>query len=364
MAKPIRYEEIIGYEDIDPFKVSAQAAAASTGHNLGRYGYAELPESRGESVFVWDEGDKYRVGVIEGLGTKNLVADVVDQGQPNSHYDAAAQDNIAMLVNDEVVSGARPQVLWIHLAAGSSEWFKNKERVEAFNLGCAAVCNELGITWAGGETPVLPGIIEPMAAEISGFVLGEIKPKSRYVSGDQLEDGDAIVLVGSSGIHANGVSAARRLSEIVPYSTTLPDGKTFGESLLRPTNLYVNFVQALLDERTRLKRMENITGHGWRKLMRAKQPYTYRIHELPPSLPIFDFLKEHLQADHAEMFGNYNMGAGFAVYTPQEEVEQVVGIANANGLGAWHGGNVERGPKQVILEPLKLIFKSETLKVR
>lgn len=367
-TQPINYAELVSYEDMDPFKVNATEAAASTAQNLQRHGYAELPASRGESAYVWDEGNKYRAGVIEGLGTKNLAADEVDANNPEdpSKYGAIAQDGIAMIVNDLIVSGARPQLFWVHLAAGESGWFTDERRTSAFNLGCAAVCNEMGVTWAGGESPTLPDIIVPGASEISGFMMGEINPKERYIPGDNLEAGDAIVLVESSGIHANGLSSARRLSGQLPegYQTVLPDGTTFGESLLRPTNLYANFVQELLDRGVTLKRMENITGHGWRKLMRAREEFTYRINELPPAMPLFDFLKDHLQVDDAEMFGNYNMGAGFAVYAPQEEVREIVSTAREHGYMAWHAGSVEAGPKQVIIEPLKLIFSAASLGVR
>ena len=362
------YEQLVSYENMDPFKVSATEAAASTAHNLEKYGYVELSASRGESSYIWDEGDKYRAGVIEGLGTKNLVADRVDESFPSmpSRYDAIAQDSIAMIANDLVVSGAEPQLLWIHLAAGESTWFTDERRTKAFNLGCAAVCNEIGVTWAGGESPTLPGIIVPSASEISGFMLGEIKPKDRYVPGNKIESGDAIVLVESSGIHANALSSARRLSDRLPlsYQTILPDGTTFGEALLRPTNLYVNLVRNLLDRKIALKRMENITGHGWRKLMRAREEFTYRISELPPAMPLFDFLQAQLQVDDAEMFGNYNMGAGFAIYTPQAEIKDVIASAEDEGFTAWHAGRVEKGPKCIVIEPKKIIFEAETLQVR
>jgi len=353
---------------MDPFKVSATDAALTTTDNLQKWGYQELAASRGESSYVWDEGDKFRAGVIEGLGTKNLVTDEVDKANPDepSHYEAIAQDSIAMIANDLIVSGADPQLFWVHVAAGESAWFTDERRTQAFNLGCAAICNEIGVTWAGGESPTLGGVIVPGASEISGFMLGEIKPKDRYIPGDRLEAGDAIVLVESSGIHANGLTAARKLSEKLTegYSTELPNGKTFGETLLHPTHLYVELVRNLLDSQIDLHRLENITGHGWRKLMRAREEFTYRINELPWSMPIFEFLKDNLQVDYGEMFGNYNMGAGFAIYAPQNEASRVIQTASETGFHAWHAGNVEDGPKQVIIEPLDIVFSAATLGVR
>jgi phosphoribosylformylglycinamidine cyclo-ligase len=367
-TEELTYDQIVDYEAIDPFKISAQEAALTTIDNLNRFGYSELADSRGESAFVWDEGTKYRAGVMEGLGTKNLIADKVDKLFPDkdSHYRAIAQDNLSMIANDLAACGAEPQLFWAHVAAGESSWFNDRKRVEALNIGTAAVCNEIGVTWAGGETPVLKGIIQEEASELSGFMLGEINPKERYVPGNSLREGDAIVLVESSGIHANGISAARKLSESLPdgYMTELPDGSTFGETLLTPTSLYVNLVRKLLDEKIDIHRMENITGHGWRKLMRARQNYTYRIHELPPNLAVFEFMQKQMNVNDAEMFGNYNMGAGYALYVPQEEVNSTISVCKSDNKEAWHVGNVESGPKQLIVEPKQLVFSGASLAVR
>jgi phosphoribosylformylglycinamidine cyclo-ligase len=366
--KEIKYKEIVDHEEIDHFKIDAQQQASSTAQNLTRFGYYELSESRGESSYAWAEGDKIRAGVMEGLGTKNLVADGVDQLFPDepSHYRAIAQDSIAMIANDLIINGADPQLFWAHIAAGESSWFSDERRTKALNAGFAAVCNEIGVTWAGGESPVLPDIIEPGAAEISGFMLGEVTPKENYVPGNTLEDGDAIVLIGSSGIHSNGISATRRLSDSLPdgYATMLPDNLTFGENLLKPTSLYVNLVRSLLAKRVKLKRMENITGHGWRKLMRAREQFTYRMHDLPPAMPVFDFLQEHLAVDDVEMYQHYNMGAGFAFYTPQSEIKRTIKVAEDHGFQAWHAGNVEAGPKRLIIEPRKIVFAGASLAVR
>jgi phosphoribosylformylglycinamidine cyclo-ligase len=368
MAEPQRYQDIVNYEQMDPYKISASQAAVSTARNLEDYGYKELSASRGESSYVWDENDSLRAGVLEGLGTKNLVADEVDMFDDKvpSYYRAIAQDSIAMIVNDLVVSGAQPQLLWMYTGAGESKWFTDERRTAAFNLGVAAVCNDLRITWAGGESPTLPDIIQPGASEICGFALGEIFPKFRHVPGNQLEAGDAIVLIESNGIHANGISAARRLADRLPegYQTELPDGSTFGETILRPTHLYTRLVAGMLDRHIRLKRLENITGHGWRKIMRAKQDFTYRMHDLPPAMPIFQFMQEHLGVDDGEMFGNYNMGAGFAVFTPQHEVPNVIDEAEQHEFTAWHAGNVEAGPKQILIDPLNIAFAGTALQVR
>ncbi len=368
MAEPVKYRESVNYAEIDPFKVSAIEAAATTGQNLERFGYQEVPGSRGESAFVWDDGDRKRAGVIEGLGTKNLAADAVDAQNPEaeSHYGSVAQCALGTMINDLIACGAKPQIVWTYVAAGESRWFTDEKRSRAFNQGIAAVCNKSGITWAGGESPVLRGMILPGASEIAGFLLGEINPRERHITGDRLEAGDAIILVASSGLHANGYTSTRELAGKLPdgYQTKISDDLTFGEALLQPTNLYSDMVQALLDRGIDIKRLENITGHGWSKLMRAPQPFTHRMHDLPPTLPIFKFLRDNLPADDAEMFGTYNMNAGYAVYTPKSEVKETIACINDCGLDAWDGGTVETGPRQVIIEPLQLILKEDTLGIR
>jgi phosphoribosylformylglycinamidine cyclo-ligase len=365
----LRYAEIVDYEQMDPFKIRAQEAAATTAENLNQFGFSEFSASRGESVFGWEEPDRIKVGVMEGLGTKNLVADEVDEAAKDgtSHYDQIAQDSIAMIVNDLAVCGGKPQLFWMHLATGSSGWFADEVRIEAFTRGTAEACDAVGMTWAGGETPTLPGMVMPEAAEISGFVLGEVSPKDRYIAGNNIQEGDAVILVESNGIHANGLSAARKLSERLPdgYQTELSDGTSFGETLLRPTHLYSGLVSALLDADIKPSRIENITGHGWRKLMRAREEFTYRMHDVPEPMPIFDFLQEHLGVDDEEMFGNYNMGAGYALYVRPEDIDRTLAVSAEVGFeDTFHAGNVEKGPKQVIIEPIDLIFPGSTLAVR
>ena len=64
------------------------------------------------------------------------------------------------------------------------------------------------------------------------------------------------------------------------------------------------------------------------------------------------------------MFGNYNMGAGFALYTPEDEIDSAITVAAEQGLDAWYAGPVEKGSKQVVIEPLDLVFPGSTLGVR
>lgn len=357
------------YEGLDGFKVIASEAAAQTSGNMALNGLVEEPASRGESAQVWWEGNVLRAGLTEGLGSKNLVADAVDEANPEgeSKYRNIAQDAMAMIVNDLAVVGAHPEVFWMHIAVGSDSWFANERRSRAFVDSTRDVCNELQMTWFGGETPGLQGMVYPEAAIISGNVIGRIGPEERYIRGTNVEEGDRVFMLPSSGIHANGLTDARALADKLPdgYDTELSDGSKFGETLLTPTHLYVKFVQAALDEGIEIKRLENMTGHGWRKIMRGPKDLTYRMTQTAPRMPIFDFLQEQYGVSDEEMYKIYNMGAGFAVYTKPEFIQPLGNIASDLGFdGAWDAGGVEAGPKQVIIEPLGIALGGATLAVR
>lgn len=356
----------VDYSAMDPVKVQAQQAAANTSDNLNAFGARELSASRGESAYVWEEGSEYRSLVIEGLGTKNLVADAMREHTGKSHYETIAQDTIAMVVNDLVVVGALPQVVNAYFAIGDSKWMLDTERASDLVRGWAAACNAIGATWGGGETPTLKGIINPATIDLGGSAVGVVKNKKDLVLGENLAEGDAIVLIESSGIHANGISFVRNMEEKTPgtYLEKLSDGRTFGEAILSPTHLYVDLVRELQKSNTTIHYMVNITGHGWRKLMRATAEFSYVFDSVLPVPAEFTFMQQRANVSDEEMYGNFNMGAGYAIYVPQEHAENVVEIAKKCGLHAQVAGQVTAGPKQVVIEPLGVTFAGDTLEVR
>ena len=104
--QPITYQSTgVDYSAMDSFKRMAQLRARETSENLNYFGAKEVEASRGESAYVWEEQDSYRAFVIEGLGTKNKVADATRSITGRTHYDAIAQDTVAMIVNDLIVGG-------------------------------------------------------------------------------------------------------------------------------------------------------------------------------------------------------------------------------------------------------------------
>lgn len=356
----------VDYDAMDPFKKSAQVMARGTSINLHRFGMQEVEESRGESAFVWEEQDAYRAFVIEGLGTKNLIADEMKKITGKSYYDQIAQDTVAMIVNDLIVVGAQAQVVNAYFAVGSSDWFLDKEKVENLVNGWTNACNMAGAVWGGGETPTLKGIIDPNTIDLSGAAVGIISPKERLTLGEKLKEGDAIVLIESSGIHANGLTLARKIAENLPqgYATQLFDGTTYGEALLTPTHIYAKLVRACFESNIDIHYMVNITGHGWRKLMRANKAFRYVIKSIPEPQPIFTFLQNHSKNDDEEMYGNFNMGAGFAMMIPINQVKDVISLSEKQGFKAWNAGIVEKGSKQVVIESKKIVYLDESLQIR
>lgn len=356
----------VDYSKMDPIKVLAQQKAKSTAPQHAYFGNKEIGASRGESAYVWEEADAYRSLVIEGLGTKNQVAHAMREHTGKTHYDTLAQDTIAMIVNDLIVVGALPQVVNAYWALGESKWLDDEKRAQDLINGWAAACEASGATWGGGETPTLVGTIAPDTIDLAGSAFGIISPKKRLVLGDKLTDGDVVVLIESSGIHANGITLTRQIADDLPagFATKMSNGEMFGEALLKPTHLYIALVRDLMEQETDIHYMVNVTGHGWRKLMRATKPFTYEFDDVPPVQPEFEFIQASVKADDTEMYGNFNMGAGFAIYVPAEFGERVVAAAKKQNLKAWVAGRVKAGPRQVIIKPKNVILEGDSMAVR
>ncbi len=366
-AGTLSYEQAgVNYELIDPLKVRAQRAAAATAGHLAPHGFTEVAASRGESAYVVDIGPFYLASIVECLGSKAIVADEMAALTGRSWYAAIAQDTIAMAVNDLITVGATPLVVQAYWAAGGSDWFGNAERAQALVDGWKQACDTCGVAWGGGETPALAGIVEAGRIDLAASCTGLINPKQRLSVGDRLAAGDVIVLLDSSGIHANGLSLARKLVERLPqgWLTEVQPGLSYGEALLAPTTLYSPVTEALWRAGITPHYCANITGHGWRKLLRHAAQLTYRIHTVPPKTPVLAFIQHHAGHDDHEAYSTLNMGAGFALFVAADDAERTVAVAQAQGVGARIAGVVESGPKQLLIEPLGLRFGDDALQLR
>ena len=367
----LSYEQAgVNYDLIDPLKVSAQRAAAATAGHLATHGFTEVKASRGESAYVVDVGPFYIASIVECLGSKALVADEMATLTGRSWYEGIAQDTIAMAVNDLITVGATPLVVQAYWAAGGSDWFSDAARAQALVAGWKKACDTCQVAWGGGETPALAGIVEGGRIDLAASCTGLINPKERLSVGDRLAAGDLIVLLDSSGIHANGLSLARKLLERLPggWLTEIDPvnhpGLSYGEALLAPTVLYSPVTEALWTAGIVPHYCANITGHGWRKLLRHPGAFTYRLHTVPPVPPVLQFIQRHAQQDDREAYGTLNMGAGFALFVAAADAERTVQIAQGLGIGARLAGVVEAGGKQVLIEPLGIRFGDDDLQLR
>src|SRR5688500_8735936 len=247
MSESLTYDQSgVRYDMLDAFKRACQQAAASTAPALKLHNLSEPPNVRGESAYLLESPTEFLAHVEEGLGTKNLVADAMQKLTGESRfYHNIGIDTVATMVNDLITCGALPMSIAMHAAVGDSGWFADVERARHLACGFADGCMLANAVWGGGETPALKGIVNPETIVLAGSALGRIAPKSRRITGD-VKDGDAIVLLASSGVHTNGLTLCRAIAEKLPqgYLTRLADGRAYGEALLDPSVIYVKFIAA------------------------------------------------------------------------------------------------------------------------
>jgi phosphoribosylformylglycinamidine cyclo-ligase len=303
--------------------------------------------------------------VVEGLGTKSIVARQVLEGQGINRFRDVAYDTVAAILNDLCCVGALPLVVNAYFATGASEWYAQPERAAALLEGWRNACADAGCTWGGGESPSLPGLIDERDIELAGAAVGAVPAGRSPILGEQLAAGDEIVLVASSGLHANGASLARLIAGRLPdgYATVLPSGVTLGEALLEPTVMYVSLVAAVLASGLGLTYISHVTGHGLLKLMRPPRSLTYRIERLPAVPEVLGFLVEQAQLDAHAAYSTFNMGCGYALYCAPGDGEAIVRLAQGLGISALLAGRVEEGPRQVILEPVEVLFAGDELEL-
>jgi phosphoribosylformylglycinamidine cyclo-ligase len=353
----------VDYETLDAGKRLAMTAALSTSWLLSARGGNALDASRGEPAFVFELDGRAFAFVVEGLGTKSMIARQVLEQQGIDRFGDVAYDTVAAILNDLCCVGALPLVVNAYFATGSSEWYRQGERAAALIDGWRRACDDAGCTWGGGESPSLPGLLATEEIELAGAAVGALPTGRAPILGADLSVGDEIVIVASSGLHANGASLARLVAGRLDsgYATALPSGATLGAALLEPSVMYVPLVAALVEGGLPVTYMSHVTGHGLLKLMRPLKGLTYRIEVLPEAPEVLSFLVAEAELDLHAAYSTFNMGSGFAVYCEPGAGESVVGIASDLGLRAIVAGRVEEGPRQVVLEPLGIRFTGDEL---
>ncbi|HSW48470.1 MAG TPA: AIR synthase-related protein, partial [Candidatus Saccharimonadales bacterium] len=273
---------------------------------------------------------------------------------------------VATIINDLTTVGAQPLVLHAYWAIENNDWLQDTERMNDLIAGWKSASDLAGASWGGGETPTIKGIITPNTVALGGSCVGIIKDKKRIINDKNLKSGDRIILLKSTGINANGLSLARAIADKLPdgYATKLKDGQMYGEAILKKTNIYTKLIQDLLDSNVDIHYISNITGHGFRKLMRARQDYSYIIENIFDPQELFLFMQKEAGLTDYEMYDEFNMGMDYAIYLPENDVKKTQEIIKKNGFESIAAGFVEKGERQVVVKPKNLVFKGESLKVR
>ncbi|MEF8874027.1 MAG: phosphoribosylformylglycinamidine cyclo-ligase [Candidatus Thermoplasmatota archaeon] len=262
----------------------------------------------------------------DGVGTKLIVANKMEK------WDTVGIDCIAMNVNDTICQGAEPIAFVDYLAVEEPDPQLTKELGKGLQKG-AQLSN---MTLIGGETATLGEIIDGF--DIAGTALGCVK-KEDIIDGSEVESGDKIIGLPSSGIHSNGLTLARKIVDESDFSyhDELEFG-VIGEELLKPTKIYTKRVMNAL-EKYEIKGMANITGGGLRNLLRINEDYRYVIDDPLEPQPIFDFLKREGGVADEEMYRTFNMGMGFVMIVSPEIAEDVAREVNGNIVGEVKKGS-------------------------
>jgi phosphoribosylformylglycinamidine cyclo-ligase len=274
----------------------------------------------------------------DGVGSKTLVASALDR------YDTIGFDCVAMNVNDIICVGARPLALVDYLGVHTLD----SRRTDEVLRGLGAAAKEAGIAIPGGELAQLPEVIGPEedAFDLVGTCIGTLPP-DRLVLGRDVEVGNVLIGVASSGLHSNGYTLARKilLGEAgYGWGDHIPRlGRTLGEELLEPTTIYVRAATALWDAGIPTHGLVHVTGDGFLNLCRLEAEARYVIEELPPRPPIFDLIQEAGDIDNAEMYRVFNMGVGFVVVSPEEHADAAIRRLESSGYRAERIGTVTDG---------------------
>jgi len=294
--------------------VDIEESETATAALLGATG-----EFEGDYAGLVDIGDQYLALATDGVGTKLLVAEAVDD------YSTIGIDCIAMNVNDLVAQGVEPVSFVDYLAVETPD----DETSEAIGEGLSRGADLADVALVGGETAVMPDVIRGL--DIAGACAG-LAPKGALFPGEA-QPGDAIVGWPSSGIHSNGLTLAR---EAVPrdhaYTDPFPPApdRTIAEELLEPTRIYTDLLRPLRRHETHAA--AHVTGGGWTNLTRMGE-YRYEITDPFEPQPVFEFVQGEGAVSDEEMHRTFNMGTGFVATMPEEDAAAVVGATDGRRIG-------------------------------
>ncbi len=275
---------------------------------------------------------------------------------------------ISALTNDAASGGMQTVLISLYLPSGAPERVFDKPFLHGFLDGFVSGCKTVGCVWISGETPQLKGKIYEDKLDIAGALFALAPPGVAPLDSTKLAAGNKIVFVNSSGPHENGFTALRKIASGLPqgYRTKLPNNQEFWQAINAPSILYTPFVQSLLANKVAVTGIENITGHGWQKIMRSKKTFRYVISKMLPVPPVFKFIEERTNSNAGDMIKIFNYGVGMAVYVENENAaQQAVAIASQHNLTAIIAGEISAASKrEVLVEPLKVSLTDESFALK
>ena len=294
---------------------------AATAALLGAIGDFE-----GDYAGLIDIGDRYLALATDGVGTKLLVAEALDD------YSTIGIDCIAMNANDLIAAGVTPVAFVDYLAVEVPD----DETSERVGDGLAAGAERAEVALVGGETAVMPDVIRGL--DLAGTCAG-LATESELFDG-RARVGDRLVGVPSSGIHSNGLTLAREAAtRNHAYTDPFPydEDRTIGEVLLEPTRIYRDVLEPLQAAETHAT--AHITGGGWTNLTRMGE-HRYVIEDAFDPQPVFEFIQDEGGVADEEMYRTFNMGTGFVAALPESDAESVTGaIEDAQVIGRIESGD-------------------------
>jgi len=311
--------------------VDIEASEQATAALIGAVG-----EFEGDYAGLVDIGDQYLALATDGVGTKLLVAEAIDD------YSTIGIDCLAMNVNDLVAQGVEPVAFVDYLAVEVPD----DETAEEIGEGLRRGAEEAEVALVGGETAVMPDVIRGL--DIAGACAG-LAPKDALFPGEAVA-GDVLVGWPSSGVHSNGLTLAREAAtRSHAYTDPFPPNpdRTIAEELLEPTQLYTGLLPSL--RRHSAHAAAHITGGGWTNLLRLGE-FHYEITDPFEPQPVFEFIQGEGNVSDEEMHRTFNMGTGFVAALSKSAADGVVNETT----GGRVIGTVKEGEPTVSVRGLDL----------
>ncbi len=262
----------------------------------------------------------------DGVGSKVILAEQLGR------LDTVGIDCVAMNANDVICVGAEPIALLDYIAVEEAD----PEALEQIGRGLRRGAEEAGVEIPGGELAVLPELIRghpsPRGFDLAGFCVGLVELDA-IVTGDRIAPGDAVIGIPSSGAHSNGLTLARKALPDLAEAPTELGGRSVGDVLLKPTEIYVRAIRELLASDVDVRGLAHITGEGFLNLLRLDADVGFKVERPLPIPPLFDLSATRAEVDAAALWETFNMGCGFCCVVPFDDADAAVRL-----LGSRHPG--------------------------